>query len=162
MATIADASDVRDIMKYYIDRTTASWRYDVADLTGFENLILEHNKPNRPMWIAEKGGKIIGFSYLSAFRAPEGYWPCAEDTVYVHPDYCGLGIGHRLMKLLIESANEARLQAIVAAIDTANEDSIRFHEQFGFYRCGYLKKVAWKHNSFRDLLLMQLDLKALD
>ena len=158
MATIDDATDIREIAEYYINRTTASWRYEALDLSGYEEMIRKHQKPNRPMWIAEVDGKAVGYSCLSEFRAPEGYWPCAEDSVYVHPEYTRMGIGHRLMKLLIESAREARLKAIIAAIDGANLDSIDFHKQFGFYECGRLNKIAWKQNSFRDLVLMQLDL----
>lgn len=157
-ATIADAENIRIIAKYYIDRTTASWRYEAQDLAGYEEMIRRHQKPNRPMWVAEIDGQVVGYSCLSDFRAPEGYWPCAEDSVYVHPDFTRQGIGHRLMKLLIDSAREARLKAIIAAIDGANLDSIEFHKQFGFYECGRLNQIAWKQNSFRDLVLMQLDL----
>ena len=160
MATFDDAAGIREIAEYYINRTTASWRYEALDLSGYEEMIRRHQKPNRPMWIAEVNGKVVGYSCLSEFRAPEGYWPCAEDSVYVHPDYTRQGIGHRLMKLLIDSAREARLKAIIAAIDGANLESIEFHRQFGFYECGRLNQIAWKQNSFRDLVLMQLDLDA--
>jgi len=158
MATIEDAAGIREIAEYYIHRTTASWRYEVLDLSGYEEMIRKHQKPNRPMWIAEVDGKVAGYSCLSEYRAPEGYWPCAEDSIYVHPEYTRQGIGHRLMKLLIDSAREAKLKAIIAAIDGANLESIEFHRQFGFYECGRLNKIAWKQNSFRDLVLMKLDL----
>lgn len=159
MATVDDAEAIRDIAGYYINKTTYSWRYEVLDLASYEDMIRKHQKPNRPFWVATVDDKVVGYSSLSDFRAPEGYWPCAEDSVYVHPAYGRRGIGHRLMKLLIDSAREAKLQAVIAAIDAENKVSIDFHKQFGFYECGYMKKIAWKHNSFRDLVLMQLDLQ---
>ena len=158
-ATVDDASQIREIMSYFIDNSSASWRYKVKDIAYFENYIAGHNTPDRPFWVAEYQHQIAGYSCLSEFRAPEGYWPCAENSVYVRPEFSDLGIGRRLMELIITDGRAAGLQAIIAAIDGANESSIKFHKRFGFEICGELKNIAWKLESFRTLILMQLNLQ---
>ncbi len=151
-----DAKGIRSILGYYIETSTASWRYENMDLVYYENMIANHQKPNRPFYVAEKDNQIIGFGYLDTFRAPEGYWPCVEDSVYVHPDHTGQGIGRRLLKLIIDSGRDSGLKTIIAAIDGENKTSIKLHQEFGFTINGILKSVAWKYNSFRDLVYMQL------
>ncbi len=157
-ATIADAKEIREILGYYIETSTASWRYNVMDMAYFEDWISKHKRPERAFWVAELDGQIVGYSCLSDFRSAEGYWPCAEDSVYVRPEFSGTGIGKQLMKLIIDDAKKAGLQAIIAAIDAENKSSISFHERFGFVECGFIKDIAWKQNSKRSLYLMVLDL----
>lgn len=158
-ATIDDAAQIREIMTYYVDNTTATWRYQVKDIAYFENYIAGHHSADRPFWVAEYQHQVVGYSCLSEFRAPEGYWPCAENSVYVRPEFSQSGIGSRLMELIIDDGRAAGLQAIIAAIDGANESSINFHKRFGFEICGELKNIAWKQDSFRTLILMQLNLQ---
>jgi L-amino acid N-acyltransferase len=158
-ATIADAAEIRNILGYYIENTLATWRYSVMDLNVFEGWIQNHQTPQRPFWVAEQDRQVVGYSCLSDFRNGEGYWPCAEDSVYVRPECCGLGIGSRLMQLIIDQGRDAGLQAILAGIDAENGGSIRFHEKFGFYICGELKNIGWKKESKRSLIFMQRDLQ---
>jgi L-amino acid N-acyltransferase YncA len=158
-ATIHDASAVREILKFYIDNSNASWRYNVMDLDIFESWIINHQRPERPFWVAELNHQVIGYSSLSDFRSADGYWPCAENSVYVRLEFCGSGVGSKLMKLIVDQGRKAGLQAIIAAIDAENISSIRFHEKFNFYECGRMKNIAWKNNSWRTLVLMQCDLQ---
>jgi len=158
IATVADATDVREILGFYIKNSAAIWRYEIMDLAFFENMIKNHQIQQRPFWVAEQNNKLIGYSCLSEFRAGEGYWPCAEDSVYVHPEYLHLGVGRQLMQLIIDQGRAAGLKAIVAAIDAENTSSIRFHEKFGFKICGTMDHIGWKNDSWRSLAWMQLDL----
>jgi L-amino acid N-acyltransferase len=153
-----DAISIRNILMYYIDNTCASWKYSTPDDEYYHIWMSMHNNPRRPVFVAECGGSVVGFSSLSDFRAGEGYWPVAENSVYVLPEYQGRGIGQELMRLIIEQGRIAGLKAIVAGIDGDNQQSIRFHEQFGFYTCGTLKDIGWKQDRWRTLVLMQLDL----
>jgi L-amino acid N-acyltransferase len=157
-ATLDDAIDIRNILLFYVDNTCASWRYTTPNDEYYHTWMANHQSPQRPVFVAEWHGQIVGFSSLSDFRTGEGYWPVTENSVYVLPEYQGLGIGQELMKLIIEQGRKAGLKAIVAGIDGENLQSIRFHERFGFYTCGTLKDIGWKQDSWRTLVFMQLDL----
>jgi L-amino acid N-acyltransferase len=157
-AEMSDAVAIRNIMKYYIDNSCNSWRYNVPEDEYYNIWLNNHQSSTRPAYVAECNGVIVGYSSLSDFRAGEGYWPVAENSVYVLPEFQGQGIGKRLMQLIIEQGRQAGLKAIIAGIDGGNQPSIRFHEQFGFRICGTLPDIGWKQNSWRTLVLMQLEL----
>ncbi len=157
-ATLPDASGIREILGYYIQNTMATWRYEVMAIDVFEGWIRNHQRAERPFWVAEQTGRIIGYSCLSDFRNGEGYWPCAENSVYVRPEYEGLGVGGKLMRLILDDGRLAGLKAVIAAIDSENINSIKFHQKFGFQICGELKDIGQKKDTWRSLTLMQVDL----
>lgn len=157
-ATIADAASVKAIMEYYINNTTASWRYQAMDLKSYQTWIEAHKTPDRPFWVAEADQAVVGYGCLSDFRNGEGYWPCAENSVYVKPEYHGNGIGRKLMQLILDDGCQAGLRAVIAVIDSENTASIKFHQQFGFYQCGLMKNIGWKRNSWRSVIFLQCDM----
>ena len=146
------------ILGYYIENSNASWRYETPGPAWLEQFAASHQVPERPVFVAEQPGQIIGYSSLSDFRSYEGYWPCAENSVYVMPGHMNQQVGTKLMDALLEAACKTRLKKIIAAIDGDNQSSIRFHERFGFSVCGQLKDIGFKNNQWLSLVLMELDL----
>jgi len=128
------------------------------DRAGSSNLTPATRPPERPVFVAEISDLIVGYSCLSDFRPYEGYWPCAENSIYVLPDYLGQKIGQQLMSVLLAAAARTRLKKIIAAIDGNNQASVRFHERFGFKTCGELKDIGFKQDHWLSLILMELDL----
>lgn len=153
-----DYPAIRRILGYYIEQTTASWRYEVPGPSWSEQFAASHQTPERPVFVADFEGQIVGYSCLSDFRTYEGYWPCAENSVYVLPDYLNQKIGSRLMQALLNAAAKTRLKKIIAAIDADNQSSVQFHERFGFAICGELKDIGFKMDRWLSLVLMELDL----
>jgi L-amino acid N-acyltransferase YncA len=47
---------------------------------------------------------------------------------------------------------------MIGVIDASNENSIRFHEKFGFQSMGILKEVGFKFDRWLDANLMTLKL----
>jgi L-amino acid N-acyltransferase len=157
-ATFSDMDGIKEIYNYYIKNSNNSWRYQTLDDDYFKEWLQKHPGGRRPAFVAVNKGKIIGYSSLSDFRSGEGYWPCAEDSIYVMPDYIGQHIGRQLMQMIISQGRISGLKAIIAGIDADNEKSIRFHESFGFKNCGVLKDIGWKNDSWRSVVFLQLDL----
>lgn len=158
-----DGPGIRKIMAWFIEQTTSNWRYEVMDQARIDQWLRDHlSKPAHQVWVAESDRQLIGYSCLSDFRAGEGYWPCAENSIYVLPDFAGQGIGSLLMQRILDQARICQLKSVVAAIDGDNRGSIRFHQNFGFKRCGYLRQVGWKNNHWLDLVLMVYAVPALE
>lgn len=155
-----DVPAIREIFSYYIINTTATWRYEVPDPDWMYNWYDQHQIENKPIWVASINDHIIGYASLSSFRAGEGYWPCAENSVYIVPEYCGHGIGRKLMQQLINSAKELNIRYLIAGIDADNEGSVKFHQQFGFESNTVMRKIGFKFNRPLDLKLMILDLQS--
>ncbi|HEY9000195.1 MAG TPA: GNAT family N-acetyltransferase [Mucilaginibacter sp.] len=109
-----------------------------------------------PVFVAEFGGQVIGFSTFGHFRV----WPCyrytVEHSVYVHVDHRGKGLSKLLLQPLIDRAREMKLHAMIAGIDGENEVSYRLHQSFGFVEVAHFKEVGFKFGRWLDLKFMEL------
>jgi phosphinothricin acetyltransferase len=109
--------------------------------------------------VAEVDGVVAGYAYAGAYRPRLAYRFTVENSVYVHPEMQGRGVGRALMARLIEASQFAGARQMVAVIgDSDNTASIRLHEHFGFRHVGILKNVGFKFDRWLDTVLMQLSL----
>jgi L-amino acid N-acyltransferase YncA len=157
-AAITDYDAVFAIYSYYIEHSNNNWRYQPKPFDQFKTDLDEYKLTGRPAFVAKQNNRIVGYGALHDFRSADGYWPCVENSIYVHPNVRGFGIGSLLMNALIDQANSCRLWSIIAAIDSANEGSIRFHERFGFKICGRLNNIGEKGHQALSAVFMQLDI----
>jgi L-amino acid N-acyltransferase YncA len=112
-----------------------------------------------PHLVGEIGGRVVGYSYASPYRARSAYRYTLENSVYVDVDMTGRGIGPRLLDALIARCEAGPWRQMIAVIgDSANLPSIRLHERAGFQRVGLLRSVGFKFGRWVDSVLMQRDL----
>ena len=64
-------------------------------------------------------------------------------------------MGRLLLDDLAERAARNGVHVLVAAVDSGNEASIRFHEQLGFVEVARLREVGRKFERWLDLVLLQ-------
>ena len=117
-----------------------------------------HQPPHHPIFVIEEEGAVLAFGSLSHFRPKAGYWPVAENSVYVRHDCQGHGFGTALMLKLIDHARGSGLRAITAWINDDNTGSIRLHERLGFYHNGKMMNIGEKFDQPLSVVIMQLDL----
>ncbi|EFK07163.1 acetyltransferase, GNAT family [delta proteobacterium NaphS2] len=84
--------------------------------------------------VAEYEDQVIGFVmanvYVGEFGIPE---PTASiDTIGVHPDYQGQGIGEELIKQFIANMKKMQVEYIYGLVDWNDWDMLRFLEKSGF------------------------------
>ena len=108
--------------------------------------------------IENEAGRLMGFGSYGTFRAYPAYKYTVEHSVYVHEDFRALGLGKRLVELVIEAAVRQQKHAIIGAIDASNSASLKLHEGLGFKRVGTLPQVGFKFGHWLDLALVQLTL----
>ena len=65
---------------------------------------------------------------------------------------CG---GGRLIESLVDRARAEGLHTVVAAVDGANDGSVRFHERLGFEVVARMPELGFKHGRWLDLVLLQ-------
>ena len=112
-----------------------------------------------PWLVAELGGVVVGYAYAGPFRAREAYRFTVEDSIYVHPESMGQGIGGALLRELIEICRRDGYRQMIAVIgDKGNHGSIRVHEICGFQHTGVMKNVGLKFDRWLDVVIMQLEL----
>ena len=67
-----------------------------------------------------------------------------------------MGIGHRLLKEIIQSSLKNKsIKTIIAVIGNNSKSSIKTHQKNGFNMIGTLKKVGFKNNQWLDATYMQ-------
>ena len=145
MIRIAREEDVPQILAIYapyVLTTTYTFEYDVPTeeefLTRFRNITAQF-----PWLVWEEDGKILGYAYGSAPFERAAYRWCAEDSLYLHPDARGRGIGTKLLAALEAILKLQGYQTVYAIITSENSASLAFHRKMSynflseFPKCGY-------------------------
>ncbi|MEM7326190.1 MAG: N-acetyltransferase family protein [Actinomycetota bacterium] len=106
--------------------------------------------------VAEEDGDIVGFGGLSFYRDRAGYRTSVEDSVYVHRDHHGKGVGSAVLAGLIEVAKLHGFHAMFARVVGPQDASVALHERHGFTLVGIERQVARKFGRWHDVALLQL------
>lgn len=157
-ATTSDLPSILEIVNHAILNTTSIYDYDVRTIKE-QTLIFETKKAKGfPTFVVELSKQVVGFGTYDTFRTKVGYRFTVEHSVYVKEGFSGKGIGQMLLQKLISTAKEEKYHIMIGVIDASNENSIRFHEKFGFQSMGILKEVGFKFERWLDANLMTLKL----
>jgi len=120
-------------------------------------------KAGLPCLTAEIEGKIVGYSYATAYRPRPAYRYTIEDSVYVADGLGGRGIGTALLGALIDRCETGPWRQMLAIIgNRSNSGSIALHRRLGFELIGTLRSVGFKLGQWVDTVLMQRALGAGD
>jgi phosphinothricin acetyltransferase len=82
-----------------------------------------------------------------------------ENSIYVHHEHQGQGIGSLLLQDLISRASALGHRVVIGAIDGSQAASIRLHAKHGFQEVGRLRQVGLKFGRWLDLVYMELILE---
>jgi len=162
-AVLGDMPAVRDLYNALIPTTTVAWTETEQALAEREAWFERQQRRGFPVLVAERNATVIGFTSYADFRGG-GVWPgyrhTVEHTIHVRESAWGLGVGRALLRELEERAKSAGVHVMVAAIDGANIESIRFHERLGYTIVARMPEVGRKFDRWLELVLMQRILDA--
>jgi L-amino acid N-acyltransferase YncA len=114
-----------------------------------------------PYLVAEEDGQLLGFAYCQWFKPRPAYRFSAEDSIYMHPDAAGRGLGRDLLRELTARAQACGLRKLIAVIgDSANAASIGVHRSAGFTPAGTITACGWKFERWLDIVMMEKALGA--
>jgi phosphinothricin acetyltransferase len=149
-----DAEGIRTIYNRYVTESTAL--FDMVPRTLDEQVQwIDEHSGGHPALVAEVDGRIVGFGSLSAFRSRPAYATTVEDSVYLHPDHQGAGIGRRLLEDLLRRAAAHGFHSVIARITGENDASIALHAACGFVVVGTEREVGRKFGQWLDVVEMQ-------
>ncbi|HEX7890463.1 MAG TPA: GNAT family N-acetyltransferase [Ramlibacter sp.] len=127
-----------------------------ADMAGRRSDVLARGLP---YLVAEQAGRVVGFAYCQWFKPRPAYRYSAEDSIYLHPEAAGQGIGKQLLTALMQHAETAGVRKLIAVIgDSGNRGSIGVHGALGFKRVGVIESCGWKFDRWLDIVLMDKSL----
>jgi len=108
-----------------------------------------------PWLVLEDGGQVVGYAYCQWFKPRPAYRYSAEDSIYLHPQAAGKGLGKELLAALLARAEAAGVRKLIAVIgDSANAGSIGVHRALGFQQVGTLASCGWKFDRWLDVVMM--------
>ena len=159
-ARTTDMRAVTDLSNATILTTTAAW---TDALETYEERVAwfeEQRRSANPVLVAETAanGEVVGFATYGEFRDSTkwpGYRFTVEHSIHVREDHWGRGIGRALLEAVIAQAVANDKHVMVAAVDSTNDASIRFHERLGFVEVARMPQIGRKFDRWLDLVLMQ-------
>ena len=98
---------------------------------------------------------VAGYAALSPYRERAAYSTTVEDSVYVHADHQGRGVGRLLLDALVDTARAHGFHAVMARIVADHEASIALHAVCGFEVVGHEREVGRKFGRWLDVTLME-------
>lgn len=157
-ANEADALAIAEIYAEHVRTGSAS--FDTVPRTVEETArkIVEISAKGWPFLVALCGGQIAGYAYANQFRDRPAYSFACEDSIYVHPDFMGQGVGATLLRELIAAATACSFRQMFAVIGGGEPASVALHAKFGFEHAGRMRSVGRKFGRWLDTVYMQLAL----
>lgn len=154
MATKSDALGILEIYSYYVINTPFTFEYTVPSILEFEKRIASVLE-EYPYIVAEKNGKIVGYTYASTFKNRSAYDWSVETSIYVDNNFKCLGIGTLLYEKLELILKKQNIINLVSCITYPNTKSISFHKRLGYEEMARLKNIGYKFGEWHDVIWLQ-------
>ncbi len=153
-AALADLEAINAIYNHYVLTCTCTFQTEPETARDRAQWFTHHG-PQHPVVVAEIGDRVVGWGSLSAFAARQAYRHTVEDSIYLHPDMRGRGLGRVLLAELIRLGQELGHHSIVAIIAADQAASLALHAKFGFEDRGHLIEAGFKFGRWLDTVYMQ-------
>jgi L-amino acid N-acyltransferase YncA len=155
LAEPRDAEVTREIYNLEVVEATVTFDLVPRSLAEQRAWIAEHSGGHPAIVAVDDNDEVVGFASLSPFRPRPAYSPTVEDSVYVHREKRGQGIGELLLRDLLAVATDNGFHSVMARIVGGHDTSIALHARCGFEQVGCEREVGRKFGKWLDVVLMQ-------
>ena len=150
-----DAEAIRAIYNLEVLETSVTFDLVPRSLEAQEQWIDEHAGGHPAIVAVDGADTVCGFASLSPFRTRAAYAPTVEDSLYVHRDARGRGVGGLLLREIISLGVDHGFHSVVARIVGGHDASIALHGACGFEQIGREREVGRKFGRWLDVVVMQ-------
>jgi L-amino acid N-acyltransferase YncA len=155
-STADDLPAITAIYAWNVAHGTGTFELEAPDLAEMSRRRDDVLGKGLPWLVAQRDRAVVGYAYANHFRPRRAYRFCVEDSIYLHPDAAGAGLGRLLLAELLARCQAAGARQMLAVIgDAANAASIGVHRSLGFEHTGVLRSAGWKFDRWLDVVLMQ-------
>ena len=153
-ATEADAPDLLDIYRPFVESTAVSFEYVPPSVDEFARRIAK-SLADWQWLVAEHDGRCVGYAYGGSHRERAGYRWSVEVSAYVHPGHLRRGLGRALYTRLFDDLARRGYRNAYAGIALPNDASVALHRRLGFEYIGVFKAVGRKFDRWHDVAWYQ-------
>jgi GNAT superfamily N-acetyltransferase len=126
--------DLARIVELFEHGSLTGGKEDPSDLAPYRAALADIAAGTGAMLVAQAGDEVVGVCQLIIFRHLQARGGlCAEiESVHVHPDRRGSGIGRVLMEAAIARARDLGCYRVQLTSNKARPDAHRFYAALGF------------------------------
>lgn len=162
IATLGDADAIAAIYAHHVQHGTATFDIDPRSSAETAAKIVDCADRGWPFLVAERSGVVIGYAYATQFRDRPAYVAACENSIYLHPEHLGQGLGKALLSALLGAAEQAGFRQMIAVAGGGAPASVALHASLGFTYAGTMRSVGRKFGRWLDTVYMQIALGAGD
>lgn len=153
-----DVPAITAIYRHYVEHSTATFDLEAPGPTAMAEKFGHMVDEGHPVIVAERHGAVVGYAYASTYRPRPAYRFTCEDSIYLHPDATGAGLGKTLLTALIAQSQTYGFKQMIAVITSEGVGSVALHEKLGFRHIGRHDKLGLKFDRWLDIIHMQREL----
>ena len=142
--------EVKKIYEYGIATGIATFETDAPTWEIWNKNHLPHSR-----LVCEIDGEITGWVALSPVSERCVYQGVAESSIYIDPEFQGMGVGFVLLNHIIKESEANGIWILQAGIFENNKASIRLHEKSGFRKVGYREHIGQLKGVWHDIVLFE-------
>lgn len=156
-----DLEAVARIYAHYVTDSTATFETVPMTVEDWTVKAADIERRGWPFLVAQDDdGVVIGFAYVTFWRARPAYDLTVEETIYLDAAATGRGTGTALLTSVLDEARaRGARQAIAVVSDTGAEGSLALHRKVGFEQVGHLRAIGEKLGQRLGTYLLQLSLE---
>lgn len=154
-ATVDDAEAILSIYNVEVENSTVTFDLVPRTLDEQRHWIVDRSGAHAVIVAVDNHDEVIGFGSLSPYKTRPAYSTTVEDSVYVHRDHQGEGVGRAVLSELLRLAGLHGFHAVIARIVGGNPTSIGLHSSHGFHVVGREREVGRKFGRWLDVVVME-------
>ena len=155
LAKLSDAAAIAEIYNYEVLSGVATFDLVPKSLEEQRDWLRDRSGALPCIVAVQDDEVVVGWACLSKYRDRPAYGTSVENSIYIHPDHQGKGVGGLLMRDLLALADEHGFHATFARIAGENPASIALHVKHGFELVGVEREVGRKFGRWLDITVMQ-------
>jgi L-amino acid N-acyltransferase YncA len=145
-----DWDDVRRIYAEGIATGEATFETEVPDREALEAAWLPGHR-----WVAEIGGRVVGWAAAKPVSTRAVYAGVAETSIYVGDGCRGRGVGRALIQHQVSAADSGGLWTLQTSIFPENRASLNLHHSAGFRTLAVRERIGLHHGVWRDTVFLE-------
>ena len=155
-STAQDMPEITAIYAHFVLHSTATFETEVPSEQDMATRRQDVLAKGVPYLVITQGNDVMGFAYANWFKPRAAYRFSAENSIYLHHDAAGKGLGKLLLAELLTQLERLGIRKVMAVIGgSENLASIGLHKALGFTPAGLIEGAGWKQERWLDLVLMQ-------